>query len=383
MAHQRTSFSRLQQQFNRHEFRELEKRYFPANSGRRLTHWGHFSFWMYALLTRAKSLRCAVDHLNAMPEKLYHMGLKSVKLSTISEANTKRNFEFYRSLYFVILHRLKKSIPRGLKKVIRVLDSTTITFLDTRFKWAKFRTKKFGIKVHVLFDEANDLPRNLRITNAKAADVKEAHQFSFLKGIIYVFDRAYTDFKLWRKIAQNKAFFVIRAKSNLLLTTLKSEVITGIPGVLERRVVALLGDSESIFPEHLYLFRLIDLETKKEIEVITNNADLTGEEISEIYRNRWSIEIFFKWLKQNLQVKRMYGFSENAVRLQIWLSMILYLLLWQMHHITYNGAARFSDFLRTFTARLMLPAEIPKPKPITTPDDPPLIQREFAFSTEH
>lgn len=382
MAHKRTSFSRLQQQFNRHEFRELEKKHFPANSGRRLTHWGHFSFWMYALLTKAKSLRCAVDQLNAMPEKLYHMGLKSVKLSTISEANTKRTFEFYRSLYFVVLHRLKKSIPRGVKKVIRILDSTTITFLDARFKWAKFRTKKFGIKVHVLFDEANAIPRNLKITNAKAADVKEAHRFSFLNGIIYVFDRAYTDFKLWRKIAQNKAFFVIRAKSNLLLTTLKTEKITGVPGVLERRVVALLGDTKNIFPEHLYLFRLVDLETKKEIEVITNNRALTGEEISEIYRNRWSIEIFFKWMKQNLQVKRMYGFSENAVRLQIWLSMVLYLLLWQMHHITYRKTARFTDFLRTFTARLMLPADIPRSKPLVADDTPPPSQREFVFSTE-
>lgn len=383
MAYKRTSFSRLQQQFNRHEFRELEKKHFPGNSGRKLTHWGHFSFWMYALLTRARSLRFAVDQLNAMPEKLYHMGLKSVKLSTLSEANKKRTYEFYQALYFVILHRLKKSLPRKLKKIIRVLDSTTVTFLDSRFQWAKFRTKKHGIKVHVLYDEGNDLPRNLKITNAEAADVKVAHQFSFLKGITYVFDRAYTDFKLWRKIQQNKAFFVIRAKSNLLLTTLKTEVIENIPGVLERKVVALLGDTKNIFPEHLYLFRLIDVETRKEIEVLTNNPDLTAEEVSEIYRNRWSIELFFKWLKQNLQVKRMYGFSENAVKLQIWLSMILYLLLWQMHHITCRTTASFKDFLRTLIARLMLPAEIPQV--LTPPEAPPnlLTQREFAFSTEH
>jgi len=383
MAYKRTSFSRLQQQFNRHEFRELEKKHFPANSGRKLTHWGHFSFWMYALLTRARSLRFAVDQLNAMPEKLYHMGLKSVKLSTLSEANTKRTFEFYRSLYFVILHRLKKSVPRKLKKVIRVLDATTVTFLDDRFKWAKFRTKKHGVKVHVLYDEANDLPRNLKITNAKSADVKVAHRFSFLKGIIYVFDRAYTDFKLWRKIHQNQAFFVIRAKSNLIFTTLKTHNITNIPGVLERRVVALLGDARSTFPEHLYLFRLIDLETHKEIEVLTNNPDLTAEEISEIYRNRWSIELFFKWLKQNLQIKRMYGFSENAVRLQIWLSMILYLLLWQMYHITCRSSTQFKDFLRRLTARLMLPADIPEQIPLPGAPPNPQTQREFAFSTEH
>ena len=383
MAHKRTSFSRLQQQFNRHEFRELEKKYFKPNSGRKLTHWGHFSFWMFALVTKAKSLRFAVHQLNAMPEKLYHMGLRSVKLSTISEANMKRTHEFYRALFFAILHRLKKSVPRSLKKAIRVLDSTTVTFLDTRFKWAKFRSSKHGIKVHVLFDEQNDLPRNLKISNAKAADVKEAHKFSYFRNIIYVFDRAYTDFKLWRKIHENKAFFVIRAKSNLLLTTLKKEIISDTPGVLERRVVALIGDAKGVFPEHLFLYRLIDLKTKKEIEVITNNAELSAEEISEIYRNRWSIELFFKWLKQNLQVKRMYGFSENAVRLQIWLSMILYLLLWQMHHITLRGAARFTDFLRTLTARLMLPADIPNPIPIANSPNETYRQHFFAFSTEH
>ncbi|MCB1202329.1 MAG: IS4 family transposase [Leptospiraceae bacterium] len=382
MGHQNTSFSQLQRQFDRHEFGALAQKHFKANSGRRLTHWGHFSFWMFALLTKAKSLRFAVEQLNAMPEKLYHMGFKSVKLSTISEANSKRSYEFYRSLFFVIFYRLKKSLPRTVQKAIRVLDSTTITFSDTRFKWAKFRSSKKGIKVHVLFDQQNEIPRNLKITNANRSDVKLAHQFSFLKGIICVFDRAYTDFKLWRKIHENKAFFVIRAKTNLLLTTLKSEIIHDVPGVLEKQTVALLGDVKGEFGEHLFLFRLVDIKTQKEIKVITNNPKLSAEEVSDIYRKRWSIEIFFKWLKQNIQVKRMYGISENAVKLQIWLAMILYILLWQMHHVTVRTKTKFTEFLRAFQARIVLSIQPRKPVVGQSPPKTNPQQARFEFSAE-
>lgn len=368
MAHKKISFTKLQGQINRHEFQALAKEHFPPNTGRKLSHWNHFSFWMYALVTKSKSLRSAVKTLNAVPEKKYHMGFGSIKVSTISEANTKRSHEFYQKLFFRILGQVRNDVPKKIKQSIRVLDSTTITFADLRFAWAKFRTKKFGMKVHVLLDQENTIPENAIITKANAADVKIAHKFEYLKGIIYVFDRAYTDFKLWRKIHENKAFFVIRAKKSLVYSILKATNISDVPGVLEKKTIVLTSDTADKFAEHLWLYRLVDLKTKKEIEVITNNSELTPEEVSEIYRKRWSIELFFKWIKQNLQIKRPYGFSENAVQLQIWLSMILYLLLWKMYHVTHRIANSFIDFLRIFTARLMLPIHITmvknRPEPV-------------------
>jgi putative transposase len=371
MAHQKINFVRLQQQIDRHEFRALEKVHFPANSGRKLTHWGHFTFWLFALAKQATSLRDAVAGVAAAPEKFYHAGLKPVPLSTVSEANSKRSPEMYRELFFRMLEKCRHQMPRKVRGALRILDSTTITFSDARYGWAKYQSQSHGVKIHLMFTHESSLPQDVHLTHARDADVKIAHRFAFDAGNTYVMDRGYTDSKLWRKIAENKAFFVIRLKKDLLHHTLSEEKITGVPGVLSRKTIVLTGNDSQKFGDALYVFRLHDQDTGKEIEVATNNAALSAAEVSDIYRKRWAIELFFKWLKQNLKLRRMLGFSENAVRLQIWISLIFYLLLWRMYRMAKEKASGFLEFVRYFRSRLLL-AERPNrqpsaPKP--TPDD--------------
>lgn len=371
MAHQKINFVRLQQQIDRHEFRALEKVHFPANSGRRLSHWGHFSFWLFALARQAASLRDAVSGIAAAPEKFYHAGLKPVSLSTVSEANSKRNPAMYRDLFFLMLEKCRRNLPRKIRGALRIIDSTTIVFSDIRYGWAKYQSKSYGVKIHLMFTHENNLPHDMHVTHARDADVKIAHRFAFERDITYVLDRGYTDTKLWRKIAENKAFFVIRLKKDLLYHTLNEEKITSVPGVLSRKKIVLIGNDSQKFGEALYVYRLRDKDTGKEIEVATNNAGLTGAEVSDIYRKRWAIELFFKWLKQNLKMRRMYGFSENAVQLQIWISMIFYLLLWRMYGIAKEKVSGFLDFLRQFRLRLLLAESQPRqlPSAISPPED--------------
>lgn len=371
MAHQKINFVRLQQQIDRHEFRALEKVHFPANSGRKLSHWGHFSFWLFALAKQAASLRDAVSGMAAAPEKFYHAGLKPVSLSTVSEANSKRNPAMYRDLFFLILEKCRRNLPRKLRGALRIIDSTTITFSDTRYGWAQYQSASHGIKIHLMFTHENNLPHDMHVTHARDADVKIAHRFAFDRDVTYVLDRGYTDSKLWRKIAENKAFFVIRLKKDLLHHTLTEVKITGIPGVLSRKTIVLTGSDSQKFGDALYAYRLRDNDTGKEIEVATNNASLTAAEVSDIYRKRWAIELFFKWLKQNLKMRRMYGFSENAVQLQIWISMTFYLLLWQMYAKAKNTTPGFLNFLRQFRLRLLLAESQPCPqiRAISLPED--------------
>jgi putative transposase len=369
MAHQKINFVRLQQQIDRHEFRSLEKEHFPANSGRQLSHWAHFSFWLFALARQSVGLRDAVTAIAAAPEKLYHAGIRRIKLSTVSEANSKRNSGMYRALFFHILENCRRNLPRKIRGALRIIDSTSLTFSDARFGWAKYQSALHGIKIHLMFSHEESLPHDVILTHAKNADVKIAHGFNFEKGITYVMDRAYTDSKLWLKIAANKGFFVIRLKKDLLHHTMHEQKIADVPGVLSRKKIVLIGNDSQKFGDTLYVYRLRDEQTKKEIEVATNNTALSANEVSEIYRKRWAIELFFKWLKQNLKLRRMYGHSENAVQLQIWISLILYLLLWRLHLAAKGALTGFLDFLRHFRTRLLMPPE--KPAPMAAQDNPP------------
>lgn len=277
----------------------------------------------------------------------------------------------YRELFFRILEKCRHNLPRKMRGALRIIDSTTITFSDRRYGWAKYQSQSNGVKIHLMFTHENNLPHDLHVTHAREADVKIAHRFAFESGITYVMDRGYTDSKLWRKIAENQAFFVTRLKKDLLYHTLSEEKISAVPGVLSRKTIVLTGNDSQKFGDALYVFRLRDQDTGKEIEVATNNAKLTAAEVSDIYRKRWAIELFFKWLKQNLKLRRMYGYSENAVQLQIWISLIFYLLLWRMYAMAKDKASRFLDFLRHFRSRLLLPeSQLRKPSsPKSPPDD--------------
>ena len=253
-----------------------------------------------------------------------------------------------------------------LEMAVKILDGATITIADQRATWASYRKNLFGIKVHMLIDEALTLIEDMKVTVAKAADVTVAKSFEFLAKNLYVMDRAYFDAKWLYKLNENGVFFVMRLKSNVVYHVVKERALNH-PNIVAIKKIQLMGPKTEAYCEHLKLFVLRDEKSGKTIEVITNHHDLSAKQVSAIYRQRWQIEIFFRTLKQNLQIKRFYGRNENAMKNQIWIAMIVYLLLWILHRLS-GAKQNFLDFLRTFQSRLFQ-AEI-----ITKKTDRPMSQ---------
>lgn len=352
MARRKISFQKMQEFISRYEFEKLENEYFRGRSASRgFSQMNHFKVIAFGILEGINTLNDCVMRFNSYVEYLYHLGFnRPVALSTISDANRNRSSDFYRALFFNLLEKTKGKLKANLSLAVRVLDSTTITISDKRSAWASFRKNKFGIKVHVLLDEALTLVENMKITTAKTADVTVAKTFEFLSGHLYVMDRAYFDAAWLYKLNKNDTFFVMRLKTNIVYHTIKETVLNE-SNIVAIKTIQLIGPKSEAYCDHLQLYLLRDEKTGKTIEVITNNKALTAEEVSAIYRQRWQIEIFFRTLKQNLQIKRFFGRNENAIRNQIWIAMIVYLLLWNMHRLN-QSKDNFLEFLRNFKSRL-------------------------------
>lgn len=353
MARGKIGFQKFQELISRYTFKKLEIRYLSGrNAARVLSQMAYLKVIAFGIIQGMKTLRECVARFNDYPEYHYQLGIKKkVALSTVSEAGKKRTSDFFRDLFYELLRNARGKIKRKFELAVKVLDSTTITLGDSRAVWAQFRKGKWGIKVHVLLDECLSLVESLKITAAKAADVTIAKTFEFIKGNLYVMDRAYFDTKWLYKLNEKEVFFLMRLKKNIVYVTLRETIING-SNIVAIKHIQLLGPKSEAYCDHLKLVVLRDEKTGKQIEVITNNFDLSPEEISDLYRRRWQIELFFKWLKQNLQVKRLYGRSEHAMKSQIWIAMIVYLLLWIQHHLSGPSRDTFLAFLRNFKSRL-------------------------------
>jgi len=305
---------------------------------KKMSSWNHFAVMLYAQVTGKKSLRDIEMGMNMHEGCWHHLGIKTTAKSSIADANRRRSYEIFEKLFYALLERCKEITPHRefeFKNDLYSLDASVINLCLSTFDWAKYRTTKGALKLHVLLDNRTALPEVVNITEGKVADVKVFQDLDLKtmeKGSIIVFDRAYIDYLKWKEIDKNELIFVSRAKKNQNIFKLGQHTEKE---KLEKNIVSdeivMFGDYEVIYkekyPKNLRRIKFYDEENKKEYTYLTNSFDLSAKQIADIYKDRWQIELFFKWIKQNLKIKTFLGTSKNAVMTQIWIAMIYYLLL--------------------------------------------------------
>ena len=272
-------------------------------------------------------LREIQDTFEVNSSCMYHLGLKSVKRSSLADALKVRNQKVFEEHFYTLLDELKSKDRRKYRKQIKILDSTTIGLCKTVFEWAAFRSTKSGIKIHIMFDDRLSVPVKAIMTKAKDHDVKIAKRFDIEKNQIYVFDRGYNDYGYFYEIQKNKAFFITRLKKNAKHRVLKKKITENKYGVISERIIKIIGTNKDSYNEPLRLIEYHDEETKRRFRFVTNNFKMKAQEIADIYKRRWQIELFFKWLKGHFKVKKFLSTSENGVKIQIWCALIAYILL--------------------------------------------------------
>jgi putative transposase len=326
MKHANTVFHQLLRVVPRHRFEEVVSRYDGDRRIRNLPCWTQFCVMLYAQLCSRQALRDVVSAWGSHASTHYHLGASQVKRSTLADANAKRPAGMYLEVFYWLLGQERSKGIRH-KDAVRLIDSTTIDLCKQQFDWATFRAGKSGVKVHTVYDPDAQVPTFFSISAASRHDKKAAEHMPLLPGATYVFDRAYNDYAWFHDLSERDIRFVSRMKSNAGF-----EVVEALPvsetGVLEDQLIRLSsarGRKEC--PTTLRRIRFMREEDGKVLTFIANDLKRTAGEIADLYKQRWQIELFFKWIKQNLKIKRFIGTSENAVRTQIIIAMIAYLLL--------------------------------------------------------
>jgi Domain of unknown function (DUF4372)/Transposase DDE domain len=327
-------FSQLMEFIPQHAFRKCVNRYQGNYRMRSFSCYDQFLCMAFAQLTFRESLRDIECCLRAMEEKLYHAGIRSqVSRSTLADANENRDWRIYADFAQLLIHQartlyLKEDFGVQLNETVYALDSSTIDLCLSLFPWARFRKTKAGIKLHTLLDLRGSIPSFIAITEAKLHDVNILDELTPEPGAIYVMDRGYLDFQRLYAFHQAPAFFVIRSKSNTDLRRLYSNPVDKDSGVRCDQIVVLGGFyTNQSYPERLRRIKFYDAQRDKRLTFLTNQFTLPAATIADLYRCRWQVETFFKWIKQHLRIKAFYGTSENAVKTQIWIAVAVYVLV--------------------------------------------------------
>ena len=317
-----------------YEFQKCVTRYSGDYRCRSLSCRDQFLAMAFAQLTYRESLRDIETCLRSISGKLYHMGFRStIARSTLADANESRDWRIYADFaqtLIAIARPLYVHDPIGveLNQSLYALDSTTIDLCLSLFPWAKFRKHKAAVKMHTLLDLHGNIPTFIRITDGKTSDVNILDEFFPEAGAFYVMDRAYVDFERLFVFTLCSAFFVVRTKENVLLQRRYSHPVDKSTGVRSDHTVFLTTiESTQAYPDPLRRISYLDLETKKRLKFLTNNFLLPALTIAQIYKCRWEVELFFKWIKMHLRIKAFYGTSENAVKTQIWIAVSTYMLV--------------------------------------------------------
>ena len=330
----KTVLAQLVQQISRYEFNKCVNRYRGNYKVRSFSCWDQFLCMAFAQLTGRQSLRNIEACLNSHCEKLYHMGFRGrVCKSTLADANERRDFRIYQDFGYHLIgiaRRLYQDEPFAfeLENTVYALDSTTIDLCLSLFPWASFRKTKAAIKMHTLLDLRGSIPSFISLSTGKTHDVKLLDSLPMEADSIYTMDRAYLDFERLYHIHQLPAFFVIRAKRNLRFRRLYSRPVDKTFGLRADQVIVLKGyKSKQAYPETLRRVSYYDTDKNKRLVFLTNNFHIHADTVANIYRSRWQVELFFKWVKQHLRIKAFYGTSANAVKTQIWIAISIYLLV--------------------------------------------------------
>lgn len=329
-----TVFAQILQNAPRYEFNRCVLRYRGNHWVKRFSCWTQFLCMVFAQLTVREGLRDIETGLNAHHEKLYRAGFRGkVARSTLADANEQRDFRIYQDFGLVLIgiaQKLYQDEDLGLEltQSVYALDSTTIDLCLALFPWATFRETKAAVKVHTLLDLKGSIPVFLNITTGKVNDVNILDELPVPAGAIVVMDRGYLDFKRWYTLHAKAVFFVSRAKSNFKFRRRYSRPVDKSLGLrCDQTIELVTKKSLEGYPDLLRRISYVDQETGKKYVFLTNNFALSAKTIADIYKQRWQIELFFKWLKQHLRIKAFYGTSANAVKTQIWIAACAYLLM--------------------------------------------------------
>jgi hypothetical protein len=330
----RTIFSQLISFLPDRKFRRCVERYQGDIRLRGFSCWDQYLAMAFAQLTYRESLRDIEACLRSMQGKLYHLGFRGkVARSTLADANESHDWRIFANLAQVLIgiaRPLHARDPIGvdLEQSLYALDSTTIDLCLSLFPWAKFRRRKAAVKMHTLLDLHGNIPTFIRVTSGDVHDVNILDEIMPEAGAFYVMDRGYIDFQRLFVFTLSSAFFVVRTKSNVLLQRRYSHPVDKSTGVRSDQTVILTSfESASVYPDALRRVSYFDAETNKQLKFLTNNFVLPALTIAQIYKCRWQVELFFKWIKQHLRIKAFYGTSENAVKTQIWIAVSVYVLV--------------------------------------------------------
>jgi len=327
-------FAQLMEFFPRHDFDKCVRRYRGNIRTRDFSCRDQFLAMAFAQLTYRESLRDIETCLRSVQPKLYHMGFRGrIARSTIADANRKRDWRIYADFAQTLIGRARKlylNEPFGvdLEGAAYALDSTTIDLCLSLFPWATFRRRKGAVKLHTLLDLRGNIPCFLRISHGKMHDVNILDELPIEPGAFYIMDKAYIDYARLYRLHQQAAFFLTRAKKNLDAKRRESRIVDKTTGLRSDQTIVLAGvKSSQSYPEALRRIHYYDIETGKRFVFLTNNFVLPALAIAQLYKCRWQIELFFKWIKQHLRIKAFYGTSPNAVRTQIWIAISVYVLV--------------------------------------------------------
>jgi uncharacterized protein DUF4372/DDE family transposase len=329
-----TIFSQIMGFLPKFKFRQCVNRYNGNYRVRSFTCFDQFLCMVFAQLTYRESLRDIECCLRAMRDKLYHMGIRGkVSRSTLAHANENRDWRIYADFAQILIHEARQLYANedfglDLEETVYALDSSTIDLCLSVFPWARFRKTKGAVKLHTLLDLRGNIPAFISITDGKVHDVNILDVLAPEAGSIYVMDKAYIDFERLYTLHQNSAFFVTRAKINTGLKRLYSNPVDRATGIRCDQIAVLTGFySKKSYPEKLRRVKYFDSDSGRKLVFLTNNFSLPAITIAGLYKSRWQVELFFKWIKQNLRIKAFYGTSVNAVKTQIWIAISVYVLV--------------------------------------------------------
>ena len=331
MSHHNTVFSQLLKLVSRHEFETLSKQHHSGRSFRTASRWSQFVTMAMGQLTSRAGLRDMIDGMSAQLHRLYHLGSVKLSRSNLSRINEDKPYTLYEALFGKLLQRCQANAPGHnfrFKNVLYSLDATTIDLCLSVFPWADFRTTKGAIKLHVGLNHIGYLPDFVTVTEGKTHDVSIGRTLAFPKGSIIVVDKGYTDYSWYKQLTDKGIFFVTRLKTNAAYRIVRRQSVAKSKGLTSDQIIEFSGvQTARKCPVRLRRIGYRDAETGKHYVFLTNNFKLSARTIADIYKARWQVELFFKWIKQNLKIKTFAGTSKNAVMTQIWIALCIYLLL--------------------------------------------------------
>lgn len=343
-------FSQILEYINHYEFNKCVNRYFGNYHVRDLDCWNQFIQLFFGQLTSLNSLNSICLCLKAHKKKLYHMGIKqNVAVSTLSRANENRDWRIYADFGSYLISKVRpmyanQKIPNlDIANEVFALDSTTISVSINLCTWAEGKYSRGAVKMHTLLNLRGSIPEFILITDGKYHDSNALNEIMFKTNVIYLMDKAYVDFEALYNMNKTDAFFVTRAKNSMKYIIIEQNFNIDHTTGLRTDKIVMLAISKSIkrYPEKLRLVEFFDAENNELFTFLSNNFDVSALEIANLYKNRWQIETFFKWIKQNLVIKKLWGYSENAVKTHIWVAICTYLLI---AYIKYELKSNYSIY---------------------------------------